>query len=52
VNLGLVVVAFAASDWLGRLIGVTGMKAISKIVSLLLAAIAIAMIRQGVQASF
>jgi len=49
VNLGLVVVAFAASDWLGRLIGVTGMKAISKIISLLLAAIAIAMIRHGLQ---
>jgi len=50
VNLGLVVVAFAASDWLGRLIGVTGMKAISKIISLLLAAIAIAMIRHGIHA--
>ena len=48
-NLGLVIVAFAASGWLGRTVGVTGMKAISKIISMLLAAFAIAMIRQGLQ---
>lgn len=47
VNLGLVVLAFAFSDKLGRLIGTTGLRAISKIISMLLAAIAVNMIRQG-----
>ncbi|MDR1011261.1 MAG: MarC family protein [Opitutaceae bacterium] len=46
-NLALVVIALAWSEKLGKWIGVTGMKAISKIISMLLAAIAIAMIRQG-----
>lgn len=46
-NLLLVVLAFAYSAWLGRLIGGTGMRAISKIVSMLLAAIAVSMIRRG-----
>lgn len=48
VNLVLVVLAFAYSEKLGQLIGSTGMRAISKIISLLLAAIAVNMIRQGV----
>lgn len=47
VNLVLVVMAFAYSDWLGRKIGATGLRAISKIIALLLAAIAVNMIRQG-----
>jgi multiple antibiotic resistance protein len=47
VNLILVVLAFAYSDWLGRKIGPTGMRAISKIISMLLAAIAVNMIRRG-----
>lgn len=47
VNLVLVVMAFAYSEPLGRLIGSTGLRAISKIISLLLAAIAVNMIRQG-----
>lgn len=47
VNLALVVLALHYSEWLGRRIGGTGMRAISKIISMLLAAIAIAMIRQG-----
>ena len=46
-NLVLVVLAFAYSDWLGRKISVTGLRAISKIISLLLAAIAVNMIRHG-----
>ena len=46
-NLALVVLAFAYSDWLGRKISATGLRAISKIISLLLAAIAVNMIRQG-----
>jgi len=46
-NLVLVALAFAYSDNLGRLIGRTGLRAISKIIALLLAAIAIAMIRRG-----
>jgi multiple antibiotic resistance protein len=48
-NLGLVVLAFAFSDWLGRVIGATGLRAISKIISMLLAAIAVSMIRQGLK---
>ncbi len=46
-NLILVVLAFAFSDRLGRAIGTTGLRAISKIISMLLAAIAVAMIRHG-----
>jgi multiple antibiotic resistance protein len=48
-NLGLVVLAFAFSERIGRIIRPTGMRAISKIVSLLLAAIAVNMIRQGLK---
>jgi multiple antibiotic resistance protein len=47
VNLVLVVLALHYSEWLGRKIGPTGMRAISKIISMLLAAIAVSMIRQG-----
>jgi len=47
VNLGLVVLAFAWSEKIGRVVGATGMRAISKIISMLLAAIAVNMIRQG-----
>lgn len=47
-NLALVALAFAYSDWLGRKIGPTGLRAISKIVSMLLAAIAVNMIRRGI----
>ena len=46
-NLVLVMLALRYSDWLGRKIGPTGMRAISKIISMLLAAIAINMIRRG-----
>jgi multiple antibiotic resistance protein len=46
-NLVLVVLALHYSEWLGRRIGATGMRAISKIISMLLAAIAVSMIRLG-----
>lgn len=46
-NLVIVVLAFAYSEWIGSKISATGMRAISKIVSLLLAAIAVNMIRHG-----
>jgi multiple antibiotic resistance protein len=46
-NLALVVLALHYSEWLGRKVGATGMRAISKIISMLLAAIAVSMIRQG-----
>jgi len=49
VNLVLVVLALHYSEWLGRKIGATGLRAISKIISMLLAAIAVAMIRQGLK---
>lgn len=49
VNLILVVLALHYSEWLGRKIGATGMRAISKIISMLLAAIAVSMIRQGIR---
>lgn len=47
VNLILVVLAFAYSESLARLISTTGLRAISKIISMLLAAIAVSMIRKG-----
>jgi multiple antibiotic resistance protein len=47
VNLAIVVFVLHYSEWLGRKIGPTGMRAISKIISMLLAAIAISMIRRG-----
>jgi multiple antibiotic resistance protein len=47
-NLALVILAFLFSDRLGRVIGATGLRAISKIISMLLAAIAVNMIRRGV----
>lgn len=47
VNLVIVVLALRYSNWLGRKIGPTGLRAISKIVSMLLAAIAVSMIRRG-----
>ena len=49
VNLALVVCALHYSGWLGRKVGATGMRAISKIISMLLAAIAVSMIRQGLR---
>ena len=48
-NLVLVVLALHYSEWLGRKIGETGLRAISKIVSMLLAAIAVSMIRHGLK---
>lgn len=48
-NLVLVVLALHYSGWLGRKIGPTGLRAISKIIALLLAAIAVSMIRQGLR---
>jgi multiple antibiotic resistance protein len=48
-NLVLVVLALHYSESLGRKIGETGLRAISKIVSMLLAAIAVSMIRQGLK---
>lgn len=49
VNLALVVFALHYSEWLGRKIGATGLRAISKIIAMLLAAIAVGMIRQGLR---
>jgi multiple antibiotic resistance protein len=46
-NLILVILAFRFSDALGRRVGPTGLRAISKIISMLLAAIAVNMIRRG-----
>jgi multiple antibiotic resistance protein len=46
-NLVIVVLTFAYSEKIGSLIGSTGMRAISKIVSMLLAAIAVNMVRHG-----
>lgn len=48
-NLIVVMLAFQFSDQLARRIGLTGLRAISKIISLLLAAIAVSMIRRGWQ---
>ena len=47
INLALVIAILIYSEWLGRKIGAAGLNAISKIIAMLLAAIAIAMIRRG-----
>lgn len=47
VNLALLTLSFSQADRLVRVIGPAGLRAISKIVSLLLAAIAISLIRRG-----
>jgi len=47
VNLGLVALAFAESERLERLVGQTGLRAVSKIIALLLAAIAVHIVRLG-----
>jgi len=46
-NLAIVILSLHYSSWLGRRIGPTGLRAISKIISMLLAAIAVSMIRHG-----
>ena len=46
-NLVLIVLAFAYSERLVKLISATGLRAISKLISMLLAAIAVSMIRKG-----
>jgi len=48
-NLALVVLALHYSEWLGKKVGATGLRAISKIIAMLLAAIAVGMIRQGLR---
>ena len=48
-NLLVVALAFYFAEGLGKLIGRTGLRAISKIIALLLAAIAVSMIRRGWQ---
>jgi len=49
VNLALVALAFWNADWFTRLLGRQGLRAISKIIALLLAAIAVSLIRRGWQ---
>jgi multiple antibiotic resistance protein len=47
VNLALVAVAFWNADWFARWMGRQGLRGVSKIVALLLAAIAVSLIRRG-----
>lgn len=49
-NLFLLALIFWRSEWLDKVLGKSGAKAISKIISLLLAAIAVMMIRRGIMA--
>src|SRR6476620_7473138 len=49
VNLGLVVIAFWNADFVARWMGRQGLRGVSKIVALLLAAIAVSLIRRGWQ---
>lgn len=51
-NLALVNVSFRSSETLARWIGLSGLRAVSKVTSLLLAAIAVSMVRRGFQALF
>jgi multiple antibiotic resistance protein len=46
-NLGLVALSFAQSERLEKWVGQTGLRAVSKIIALLLAAVAIHIIRRG-----
>ena len=46
-NLAIVVAALLLSERLGRLLGTQGLRAVSKIIAMLLAAIAVNMIRRG-----
>ena len=48
-NLAIVIAALRYSHWFGLKIGSTGLRAISKIIAMLLAAIAISMIRRGLK---
>src|SRR5204862_6390148 len=47
VNLGLVAVAFWNANWFTRWMGRQGLRGVSKIIALLLAAIAVSLIRRG-----
>ena len=49
VNLALVAIAFWNADWFTHLMGKQGLRGVSKIVALLLAAIAVSLIRRGWQ---
>jgi multiple antibiotic resistance protein len=49
-NLALVALSFAQSERLERLVGNTGLRAVSKIIALLLAAIAVNIVRRGFSA--
>jgi len=51
VNLALVAIAFWNADRVARLMGKQGLRGVSKIVALLLAAIAVSLIRRGWQAA-
>ncbi len=48
-NLAIVIFTLRYSEWFGRKVTPTGMRAISKIISMLLAAIAVSMIRHGLK---
>lgn len=48
-NLAIVVLTLAYAERLGRILSPTGLRAVSKIVALLLAAIAVSMIRNGLR---
>ena len=48
-NLTIVIMALRYSHWFGLKIGSTGLRAISKIIAMLLAAIAVSMIRRGLK---
>jgi multiple antibiotic resistance protein len=47
VNLALVAIAFCNADWFTRWMGKQGLRGVSKIIALLLAAIAVSLIRRG-----
>jgi multiple antibiotic resistance protein len=47
VNLALIALSFAQSEKLERMVGQTGLRAVSKIIALLLAAIAVHIVRRG-----
>jgi multiple antibiotic resistance protein len=50
INIAIISIVFFQSKWFIKILGESGAKAISKVVSLLLAAIAVMMIRKGIMA--
>ena len=52
INLVITWIAYYKAEWIIRLIGINGSKAVAKVAQLLLAAIAVSMMRRGIESLF